>query len=645
MDAKISFIGEGGSFELTSFGSVVNRKLVIPSYQRPYAWKEDNIEALFETIQNSISETDSTTSSSRSKIQAQHDDVFFGSVILSEKTSRTDSPIFSIIDGQQRITTLLLILRTIQEKFKEQKKELDKKEDTFYKESDQAFENKDRKQHERLQHELFSLRQSVDNCEKNIKKIDNILQTASIKRHKYYTEDKSLDDSDYINYITKGTKSQDRDFKKKQEKIVNKIEQLANDLLENVAAEHPYEKYEKITSHILKKTKFCLLTVSGKDSEECAIDIFNTLNSTGEPLTGFEVLKSKLLHQAKKSDHETEAQKIFEEIEALSKEKKQARKSFITHTNKLLLYLVIYRNDLEKIPGNFLRSFSEQNNYIEKLSKSKNIMTVADQIRSLNKFVFNNWHEKENLRTYNTLNLSPLAAHGFDFLKRISHDRPLAIIYKYSPDGLGNTFKKDHYSKIIELCVAFSILWRMAHDGGASGIDSAYLDVAKEIANNSSLKSGFDLQQVQQIFQRSLSKKILRSSAPLEKESWLRKVSDSRLGLKKITAFTLAYIGLHRKTFQAHKHKNFNLYIVPRSNAPKNDFAVLGDVILLPCAGGSKLTNDKQIINEIKKMQNSTLFNDVLWQDVLDSDFDSKERTNRLADTIWSRLGCDVLGF
>ena len=63
-------------------------KIIIPIYQRNYAWEKDEIEQLLTDIYDS------------------KERYYLGSLIVDEIAPNT----FSVIDGQQRLTTLFLLL-------------------------------------------------------------------------------------------------------------------------------------------------------------------------------------------------------------------------------------------------------------------------------------------------------------------------------------------------------------------------------------------------------------------------------------------------------------------------------------------------------------------------------------------------------
>lgn len=80
----------------------------IPKYQRSYAWEKQNVRDLFEDIQEALD------------TKANH---YIGTVVLA-KSDRGD--VFNIVDGQQRITTIVLFISVIIRKLK------DKEDQDFY---------------------------------------------------------------------------------------------------------------------------------------------------------------------------------------------------------------------------------------------------------------------------------------------------------------------------------------------------------------------------------------------------------------------------------------------------------------------------------------------------------------------------------
>ena len=84
---------------------------LIPDYQRPYAWSEDQLVTLWEDILAfAIPHGDADAFNS-------DDEYFLGPIV----TFRNSEKKLEIIDGQQRLTTLMLLLRAFYAKFQQQK--------------------------------------------------------------------------------------------------------------------------------------------------------------------------------------------------------------------------------------------------------------------------------------------------------------------------------------------------------------------------------------------------------------------------------------------------------------------------------------------------------------------------------------------
>ena len=80
---------------------------LIPDYQRPYAWEEDECQTLWDDI-FSFAFPDNNKDSFKA-----NDEYFLGAIV----TYKNDSGQSEVIDGQQRLTTILLLLRAFYDRF------------------------------------------------------------------------------------------------------------------------------------------------------------------------------------------------------------------------------------------------------------------------------------------------------------------------------------------------------------------------------------------------------------------------------------------------------------------------------------------------------------------------------------------------
>ena len=92
MDSKVQIVMRGTASHLLEFLEGARKRFIIPVYQRNYDWKKENCQQLFDDLVNLIREDKRTH--------------FFGSIV-SCAHSREE---VVLIDGQQRITTVSLIM-------------------------------------------------------------------------------------------------------------------------------------------------------------------------------------------------------------------------------------------------------------------------------------------------------------------------------------------------------------------------------------------------------------------------------------------------------------------------------------------------------------------------------------------------------
>ena len=90
--------------EIKSINELLNMNLTIPDYQRPYKWRIQNIEHLLSDITNAISDAKKYHNNFKYRI---------GTIILY----KNDEGLYDIVDGQQRIISLVLLKKCIDPTF------------------------------------------------------------------------------------------------------------------------------------------------------------------------------------------------------------------------------------------------------------------------------------------------------------------------------------------------------------------------------------------------------------------------------------------------------------------------------------------------------------------------------------------------
>ena len=247
-------------------------KFLIPEYQRPYAWTDDQVLTLFEDL---VEYTNNQNESS----------YFLGCIVSFSNENKEQE----IIDGQQRITTLFLLLRAIHRKL--QTMSDSKEKDNFIRQIEPAIWEID---------ELTSvadygsvlIESKVLEVEYN-QILENILKTGEV-------EDKSKDRYS-LNY-----------------KLLIKL------------LDEPLNFY-RFTNNVLNKT--IVLPIKA-DTQETALTIFSTLNDRGLPLSDADIFKAKIYN---KLNEENKA-KFVEEWKNLTLRSEIAAESI----QKLFYYYMFY---------------------------------------------------------------------------------------------------------------------------------------------------------------------------------------------------------------------------------------------------------------------------------------------------------------
>ena len=74
---------------------------VVPMYQRNYAWGEGEITQLIQDVLDEMLKQTTTA--------GRVNPYYIGTLVVFHKKSDSDHPLYEVIDGQQRLTTLFLL--------------------------------------------------------------------------------------------------------------------------------------------------------------------------------------------------------------------------------------------------------------------------------------------------------------------------------------------------------------------------------------------------------------------------------------------------------------------------------------------------------------------------------------------------------
>lgn len=199
----------------------------IPKYQRAYAWEEQQLKDFVEDIENHDPDPDKN--------------YFFGTILLQEQPRHEGFEMIDIVDGQQRITTLVICMKLLLAQHKEADNEVRFLEDTYI-----QFHGRYKLHVLEIDNDFFTTYILQDNpCS------DSQVSTPSQRR--------LLDAKAFLNRWIEGNPD-------KVENFINTIECMK------------------------------VLTYSVEDNAEATL-IFETTNDRGKSLTGLEKTKSFLMHK------------------------------------------------------------------------------------------------------------------------------------------------------------------------------------------------------------------------------------------------------------------------------------------------------------------------------------------------------------
>lgn len=251
-------------------------KLLIPRFQRDYAWEEEHISEFIEDLVKNLKDENS--------------EYFFGTVLITGNMNGTKGEL-EVIDGQQRITTATILLSTIGKIFKEKsQKNLAERVWEFIIKTD----DNDQKMTV-LHNETFGdfFKENVQDFDKSIVDILN-LEAPDEETKRILSAIKF-----FYNYLDENN-------------IRNKIHS-------NLKNEDYISILKKIRDSLLGSKVVCVST----ESKESANLIFEILNSKGKKLESIDLIKNEIFKHLTKTQPKDYALSLWKEIkmELMKREK------------------------------------------------------------------------------------------------------------------------------------------------------------------------------------------------------------------------------------------------------------------------------------------------------------------------------------
>ena len=313
-------------------GSGRTKPFVIPEYQRPYAWTDEQVETLFEDL------WEFTVSNGGTEREGSY---FLGSIVSYEN----DNGEQEIIDGQQRITSLFLLLRAIYTKlFNSPLSERTPEANNFIGKIEPSIWRTN-KLTGTVDYKTTLLTSRVVNNEGN-EILRKILETGRANK-----DSKDNYSRNYIHF---------------------------QELLDKHSSDNPLMIYQFIYSLL---NQAILLPITA-DTQDTALTIFSTLNDRGLPLSDADIFKAKIYNHLEGKDKEI----FIERWKELDEQATAANESI----QQLFYYYMFYLRALEKdtkstTPG--VRKYYSSNKF-ERLYQSElldNLFVMIELWKVINK--------------------------------------------------------------------------------------------------------------------------------------------------------------------------------------------------------------------------------------------------------------------
>ncbi|MGU8965944.1 DUF262 domain-containing protein [Clostridium perfringens] len=328
----------------------------IPDYQRAYSWTKENLKQLVEDIWESVE----LNKARGNKEFDQYEPYFLGSIVLCSKEYKDDGcGIYDVIDGQQRLTSIIMLIATIRD----------------------LIDNEEYKK------VLSDLIYQKPNVLMGIK--ESIRVKARGKEEEFFKK--------YIltNGGTELVKDLDmEELSEAKQNMVNAIE-VFRDSFFNENGELLEEKLNEFIVYLLQKVVLVVITT---ESFTSAFRLFNVINARGLPLTDSDLLKSENL-RVMNPEIRKEYTDIWESHEKdLGKEKLDQIIGFM-RTMKLKNKVEesvyeefskkIFRNEPEYLGVNFVNHLTAVKALYDKYIIDGNLEGVSEEEKSYYKNLIN----------------------------------------------------------------------------------------------------------------------------------------------------------------------------------------------------------------------------------------------------------------
>lgn len=348
-------------------GEIFEKWYRIPEYQRPYVWGKDQIAELLQDLSDAMNRDES----------AQY---FLGSMVLQKKSlekANTHYIEYDVLDGQQRLTTLFLLVAVI--------RDLTNDEDCF----------------KTCKEIIFQKKNVFKNIPERLRVVFDIRQEVKDFIDAYVKEEKST---------FKVTTSLIQSYSKDTDlSVIN----MSKNIIQIREYFEEHQNFDQFAIFLINKV---LMIYVGSEELDDAFRLFTVMNNRGVKLRSSDILKASNLALIFDNDERVKAAKNWEEAENYFGEDFD---EFLSHLRSILVkkkatvsLLKEYEDNIYA-PKEYDRSNKSTKNLPPLLNKGIDTFNFIDKYRKHYIEIFDNNHY-ELSKSFELNNLLVMMKSGFE---------------------------------------------------------------------------------------------------------------------------------------------------------------------------------------------------------------------------------------
>ncbi|MFP4100613.1 DUF262 domain-containing protein [Coleofasciculus sp.] len=519
----------------------VKKKYIVPRFQREYSWTKEQVLELWNDIISNISSKDN---------DLEHTEYFIGSLVL---VGDDKSISLQIVDGQQRLTTITILLSALCERFLELKK--DKIAKSIY---DNYIAGKDDEGEDYFKLQNETPKPFFQTTIQDINKEENDPSSQ---------EEKCLLSSYNELYLSTSIENLKENFR-------------------GLEDDAEYEKLLKaIRDQVVKYLKVIFITVNDEDE---AYTIFETLNARGMNLSFVDLIKNKVFKSLTHKHPDDSAKTKWKQLRTtiVSREGTGSLETFVRHW-WISRYAYVSANNVYKSFKNKWNSGElEAINFLDEIISDANLyIKIASPVVE----DFKQQEEKDLYRSLSALRI-------FNVIQQ----RPFILsIFRAKERGL---IKLSELKEMISFIEKFHFLFNAVCSMRPSGIEGSYSKAARQMFE---AKDKHTAKKIIGELKNQLTSRLPDKDTFTNKFSKLKFVKGYTKH-KKLIQYIFSYIELSKQTTSEFQPDSITLeHILSQSEGNKDYIGSIGNLLPLGSelnekAGNKKLTDKLKIYDQSK---------------------------------------------